>query len=86
MIIIPAIDIKGGRCVRLYQGRMDKETVYSENPVEAAGRWEDMGAEMLHVVDLDGAVCGRPVNLDVIKDIISSVKLNVQIGGGIRDL
>ena len=86
MIIIPAIDIKGGRCVRLYQGRMDKETVYSENPVEVAGRWEDMGAEMLHVVDLDGAVCGRPVNLDVIKDIISSVKLNVQIGGGIRDL
>jgi len=86
MIIIPAIDIKGGRCVRLYQGRMDKETVYSENPVEAAGRWEDMGAEMLHVVDLDGAVCGRPVNLDVIKDIISSVKLNVQIGGGIRDV
>ena len=86
MIIIPAIDIKGGRCVRLYQGRMDKETVYSENPVEAAGRWEDMGAEMLHVVDLDGAVSGRPVNLDVIKDIISSVKLNVQIGGGIRDL
>jgi len=86
MIIIPAIDIKGGRCVRLYQGRMDKETVYSEDPVEVAGRWEDMGAEMLHVVDLDGAVSGRPVNLDVIKDIISSVKLNVQIGGGIRDL
>lgn len=85
MRIIPAIDIKGGRCVRLYQGQMDKETVYSEDPVEVAGRWEDMGAGMLHVVDLDGALSGRPVNLDVIKEIISSVKIDVQVGGGIRD-
>ena len=71
MKIIPAIDIKGGRCVRLYQGRMDHETVYSDNPMEVARRWEEAGAEMLHVVDLDGAVEGTPVNSDIICQIIS---------------
>ena len=86
MIIIPAIDIKEGRCVRLFQGRMDKETVYSHNPLEVARRWEDMGAEMLHVVDLDGAVSGKTVNSDVIKEIISLLKIRVQVGGGIRDI
>lgn len=86
MKIIPAIDIKGGRCVRLFQGHMDKETVYSHNPVEVAQRWEDMGAEIVHVVDLDGAVAGRPVNSKVIEDIISSLKIDVQVGGGIRDM
>lgn len=65
---------------------MDKETVYSDSPLEIACRWEDMGAEMLHVVDLDGAVAGRPVNSTVIEDIISSLKIDVQVGGGIRDL
>lgn len=86
MKIIPAIDIKGGRCVRLFQGLLDKETVYSKNPVEVARRWEDKGAEMLHVVDLDGAVAGRPVNISLIEEIISSVTIEVQVGGGIRDL
>ncbi len=86
MIIIPAIDIKEGRCVRLFQGRMDKETVYSHNPLDVARRWEDMGAEMLHIVDLDGAVSGRPVNSGVIEEIISSLKIDVQVGGGIRDI
>ena len=85
MLIIPAIDIKGGRCVRLFQGRMDQETVYSLDPLETARRWEEMGAEMLHLVDLDGAVSGRPVNGDLIKGIISTLKINVQVGGGIRD-
>lgn len=86
MKIIPAIDIKGGRCVRLFQGRMDRETVYSHNPLEVARRWEDMGAEMVHVVDLDGAVAGMPVNSKVIEDIISSLNIYVQVGGGIRDI
>ena len=86
MKIIPAIDIKGGKCVRLYQGQMDQETVYSDNPLEMAGRWADAGAEMLHIVDLDGAVEGAPVNLDIICQIISSLKIPVQVGGGIREI
>jgi len=85
MIIIPAIDIKGGRCVRLFQGRMDQETIYSHDPLDTARRWEEMGAEMLHLVDLDGAVSGRPVNGDLIGRIISTLRINVQVGGGIRD-
>ncbi len=86
MKIIPAIDIKGGQCVRLYQGQMDQETVYSDNPLEVAHRWADAGAEMLHIVDLDGAVEGAPVNSDLICQIISSVKIPVQVGGGIREI
>lgn len=86
MKIIPAIDIKGGQCVRLYQGQMDQETVYSDNPLEVAHRWADAGAEMLHIVDLDGAVEGTPVNSDLICQIISSVKIPVQVGGGIREI
>src|SRR3989304_4818412 len=86
MKIIPAIDIKGGQCVRLYQGQMDQETVYSDNPLEVAHRWADAGAEMLHIVDLDGAVEGAPVNSDIICQIISSVKIPVQVGGGIREI
>lgn len=86
MKIIPAIDIKGGQCVRLYQGQMDQETVYSDNPLEVARRWEDAGAEMLHVVDLDGAVEGAPVNDEIICKIISSLKIPVQVGGGIREI
>ncbi|MEK6589563.1 MAG: 1-(5-phosphoribosyl)-5-[(5-phosphoribosylamino)methylideneamino]imidazole-4-carboxamide isomerase [Nitrospinota bacterium] len=86
MLIIPAIDIKDGRCVRLFQGRMDQETVYSEDPVSVAKRWEDNGAELLHVVDLNGAVAGVPKNKDIIGDIIKSVKIPVEVGGGIRDM
>src|SRR4030066_281304 len=86
MKIIPAIDIKGGKCVRLYQGQMDQETVYSDNPLEVAGRWADAGAEMLHIVDLDGAVEGAPVNLDIICQIISCLRFPVQVGGGIRGI
>src|SRR3989337_4022683 len=85
MKIIPAIDIKGGQCVRLYQGQMDQETVYSDNPLEVARRLEEAGAEMLHVVDLDGAVEGAPVNSDIICQIISTLKIPVQVGGGIRE-
>jgi phosphoribosylformimino-5-aminoimidazole carboxamide ribotide isomerase len=85
MIIIPAIDLKEGRCVRLRQGRMDSSTVFGEDPSEIARRWVQMGAERLHVVDLDGSVGGRPVNLSRIKDIVAAVGIPVQLGGGIRD-
>jgi phosphoribosylformimino-5-aminoimidazole carboxamide ribotide isomerase len=84
MIIIPAVDIKGGRCVRLYKGKEEKVFFYNLSPVEAAIFWETQGAERLHVVDLDGAFSGKPVNFEVIKEIIKSVKIPVQVGGGIR--
>jgi len=84
MIIIPAVDIKGGRCVRLYKGKEEKVFSYSLSPVEAAIFWETQGAERLHVVDLDGAFSGKPVNVEIIKEIIKSVKIPVQVGGGIR--
>ncbi len=86
MIIIPAIDIKNGRCVRLEQGRMSKETIYSDIPKEMAIRWNDEGAKRLHLVDLDGAVEGRPVNTGVIRDIVDAVPIPIQLGGGIRDI
>ncbi len=85
MIIIPAVDIKDGRCVRLFQGRMESETIFSDNPAAMAKRWETEGAEIIHVVDLDGAFKKRPQNLDSIKKIIESVSVDVQVGGGIRD-
>ena len=85
MIIFPAIDIKGGRCVRLTQGRMDAETVYSNEPWEVARKWASLGAEVIHLVDLDGAVEGNAKNLGVIEKITSAVDVPVQIGGGIRD-
>ncbi|QTA81985.1 1-(5-phosphoribosyl)-5-[(5-phosphoribosylamino)methylideneamino] imidazole-4-carboxamide isomerase [Desulfonema limicola] len=85
MIIIPAIDIKNGKCVRLLQGRMDAETVFSLDPSAMAERWADEGAEIIHIVDLDGAVEKQPKNLDAIKKIISAVNIPVQVGGGIRD-
>ncbi|MEW6143145.1 MAG: 1-(5-phosphoribosyl)-5-[(5-phosphoribosylamino)methylideneamino]imidazole-4-carboxamide isomerase [Chloroflexota bacterium] len=84
MEVIPAIDIRNGRCVRLYQGDYDRETVYSEDPVEMALRWESQGAPRLHLVDLDGAVRGRPVNLKTVEAIVRAVRVPVQIGGGIR--
>jgi phosphoribosylformimino-5-aminoimidazole carboxamide ribotide isomerase len=84
MIIIPAIDIKGGRCVRLLQGRMDAETVFSHDPAAMARQWAEQGAEMIHVVDLDGALEKTPKNLDAIRSILDSVQVPVQVGGGIR--
>ena len=86
MIIIPAVDLKEGRCVRLSQGRMDQESVYSENPVEMAERWESKGAERLHVVDLNGAVTGKPFHRSLINEIVRSVHIPIEVGGGIRDL
>ena len=86
MIIIPAVDLKDGRCVRLSQGRMDQESVYSEDPVQMAKRWESKGAERLHVVDLNGAVTGSPVHRSLIEEMVRSLNIPVEVGGGIRDL
>lgn len=86
MLVIPAIDIKEGRCVRLLQGRMSQETVYSEAPEEMAMKWFKLGAEKLHLVDLDGAVGGTPVNGEVIKRITKTAPIPVELGGGIRNL
>src|SRR2546422_9044642 len=84
VIVIPAIDLKDGRCVRLRQGRMQEETVYSPEPADVARRWEDEGAQLLHVVDLNGAVEGPPRNRKAIEPIIKAVSIPVQVGGGIR--
>lgn len=85
MLLIPAIDIQDGRCVRLRQGRMDDATVFSDDPVATARRWAQAGARRLHVVDLDGASKGQPVNLKVIQDIVAAIpEVPVQVGGGIR--
>ena len=86
MLIIPAIDLKEGKCVRLEQGLMDKATVYSDDPATTAKHWEAQGAELLHVVDLNGAFAGVPKNLDAIKAIRSAVKMPIEVGGGIRDM
>ncbi len=86
MLIIPAIDLKEGKCVRLEQGLMDKATVYSDDPATTAKHWESQGAEILHVVDLDGAFAGVPKNLDAIKTIRAAIKIPIEVGGGIRDL
>ncbi|MGQ0530323.1 MAG: 1-(5-phosphoribosyl)-5-[(5-phosphoribosylamino)methylideneamino]imidazole-4-carboxamide isomerase [Panacagrimonas sp.] len=85
MLLIPAIDLKNGQCVRLRQGRMDDVTVFSDDPVTVAKRWADEGAERLHVVDLDGAIKGQPVNLKVVEQIAEAIKIPVQVGGGVRD-
>ena len=85
MLLIPAIDLKNGQCVRLRQGRMDDVTVFSDDPVSVARRWAYEGAERLHVVDLDGAIKGQPVNLKVVEQIAEAVSIPVQIGGGVRD-
>ncbi len=84
MIIIPAIDLRGGKCVRLTQGRKDAETVFSEDPVDVAKSWQDQGADYLHVVDLDGAFEGAPKNLAVIEQIMKQIKIPVEFGGGLR--
>lgn len=86
MLLIPAIDLKEGKCVRLRQGRMDEVTVFADDPLTIAERWIEAGARRLHVVDLDGAVAGRPINGDVIRRLVEAFpKTPVQIGGGIRD-
>ena len=84
MIIYPAIDIRGGRCVRLTEGRFDAETVFADDPAEMAAKWVDCGAEWLHLVDLDGALAGEGKNLPVIERILQTVKIPVELGGGIR--
>lgn len=85
MIVIPAIDIRLGKVVRLRQGKFSAETVYSDSPVETAKRWEAAGAGMIHIVDLDGAAEGRPKNLDLVRSISGAVKCGIELGGGIRD-
>ncbi|MCZ6452021.1 MAG: 1-(5-phosphoribosyl)-5-[(5-phosphoribosylamino)methylideneamino]imidazole-4-carboxamide isomerase [Deltaproteobacteria bacterium] len=86
MVIIPAIDIKDGQCVRLYQGDMDRETVYYESPVDAARQWVEQGAELLHVVDLNGAVEGHPVHKQEVAAICTGLDVPVELGGGLRSL
>jgi len=86
MEIIPAIDLRGGRCVRLLQGDYARETIFSLNPPDMALHWESLGARRLHVVDLEGARDGEPRNLSVVAEICASVKIPVQLGGGIRDV
>ena len=86
MLVIPAIDLKDGKCVRLRQGRMEDETIFGDDPVEVAQRWVDAGARRLHMVDLNGAFAGKPVNAGVIKAIAEAFPdLPIQVGGGIRD-
>ena len=85
MIVIPAIDLKDGKCVRLLQGKAAKETIYSDNPVEMAIMFEEAGAQCLHLVDLDGAFSGKSANLRSIFAIIQAVKIPVELGGGIRN-
>jgi len=86
MILFPAIDLKGGQCVRLRQGDMDQATVFNADPADQAGKFAAAGAEWLHLVDLDGAFAGAPVNAPAVQAILKAVKLPVQLGGGIRDL
>lgn len=85
MEILPAIDIRGGKCVRLRQGDYDQETVFGDDPTEMALRWADGGAQRLHLVDLDGAKEGKPVNHEVVRKIVEAVSVPCQMGGGIRD-
>ena len=84
MLIIPAIDLKDGQCVRLRQGRMEEDTVFSSDPVEVAGRWVAAGAKRLHIVDLNGAFAGNPVNASVVEEIARTYSVPIQVGGGIR--
>jgi phosphoribosylformimino-5-aminoimidazole carboxamide ribotide isomerase len=84
MIIVPAIDLKDGKCVRLRQGNMDAPTVFNEDPSAQARMWESLGASRIHVVDLDGSVGGKPANLPQIRDIVKGVRVPIQVGGGIR--
>jgi phosphoribosylformimino-5-aminoimidazole carboxamide ribotide isomerase len=84
MEIIPAVDIRGGKCVRLYQGDYNQETIFDEDPVTAALTWYSQGARWLHIVDLDGAVAGEPQNMDIVEEIIKQSGMLIELGGGIR--
>ncbi len=86
MIVIPAIDLKEGNCVRLEQGLMDKDTIFSSDPGAQARDWQDQGAELLHIVDLDGAFAGQPRNKNAIESILKAITIPAQLGGGIRDM
>ena len=86
MKIFPAIDIKDKKCVRLIKGNFESKTVYSTSPVDQAGKYKDHGFKNLHIVDLDGALTGKTVNLDIIKEIVSKYDLKIEIGGGIRNI
>lgn len=86
MLVIPAIDLKDGRCVRLRQGDMAAETIYSDDVTEVAGRWQQKGAGLIHVVDLNGAVDGEPKNFPQIESVLKAVRIKVQVGGGIRTI
>ncbi|OQW94281.1 MAG: 1-(5-phosphoribosyl)-5-[(5-phosphoribosylamino)methylideneamino]imidazole-4-carboxamide isomerase [Beggiatoa sp. IS2] len=87
MLIIPAIDLKEGQCVRLKQGRMEDDTIFSSDPVAIAGRWIDAGARRLHIIDLNGAFAGQPVNAEVVRQISQTYpQIPIQVGGGIRDI
>ena len=86
MVIFPAIDIRGGKCVRLFKGDFAQETVFSDKPEEMAAKWEAQGGKFLHLVDLDGALAGKSVNLDVVKKIVDTVSIPVELGGGIRTM
>ena len=86
MLIIPAIDIRDGKCVRLFKGDFAKETVFSDRPEEMARKWQNAGARFLHLVDLDGALAKKPMNLDTVERILHSIELPVELGGGIRSL
>ncbi len=86
MIILPAIDLKEGRCVRLEQGLMDKDTVYSDDPAAQALLWQEQGGEYLHIVDLDGAFAGVPKNQAAIEAIVAAIEIPSELGGGIRDM
>ena len=86
MVIYPAIDIKDGKCVMLSQGEFDREKIYYEDPRQVAKMWEKKGAQILHIIDLDGALVGRAKNLSIIEGIIGAIDIPIQLGGGIRDL
>ena len=86
MVILPAIDIKGGKCVRLYQGDFNQQTVFSDYPEEMAVKWQQLGAKHLHIVDLDGAKKGAPFNVFSIKKILQAIDIPIEVGGGIRTL
>ncbi len=86
MIVIPAIDLKGGKCVRLVQGDFGMSTIYSENPAEIALKWQEKGAKRIHVIDLDGSRDGMPRNMSIIEEILEAVTVPLEVGGGIRDM
>lgn len=86
MLVLPAIDLRNGKCVRLVEGKVENETVYSNDPAEMAVKWEGLGAKFLHLVDLDGAFAGKPQNLEAVKAILKVLTIPAELGGGIRDM